>query len=145
MQRSPEKLYRRWTPFGLLSSHSRCHGAFPREPWNYSEDFMNTFRKSVSLKYRLMPYVYGQAATCSRDGLPMLRTLFLEFPEDRTAWFIEDQYMFGSNLLVAPLLKKLRHEMCTCQRVPGSTIRQAEHILAGCGTELRLARFPALS
>lgn len=106
VQRSPEKLYRRWTPFGLLSSHSRCHGAFPREPWNYSEDFMNTFRKSVSLKYRLMPYVYGQAATCSRDGLPMLRTLFLEFPEDRTAWFIEDQYMFGSNLLVAPLFEE---------------------------------------
>ncbi len=106
VEQSPERLYRRWTPFGLLTSHSRCHGAFPREPWNYSAEFMHDFRISVELKYRLMPYIYGQAAVCSQEGWPMLRTLFMEFPQDRTAWLIEDQYMFGSELLVAPLFEE---------------------------------------
>jgi alpha-D-xyloside xylohydrolase len=50
-----------------------------------------------------MPYVYAQAALASRDGHPMLRTLFFEYPEDPTSWLIEDQYLFGTDILVAPL------------------------------------------
>jgi alpha-D-xyloside xylohydrolase len=96
-------LYRRWVPFGMLTSHSRCHGAPPREPWEYGEEFESEFRKSVELKYKLMPYIYAQAKLCSEQGHPLLRTLFFEFPEDPTSWMVEDEYMFGSDLLVAPL------------------------------------------
>jgi alpha-D-xyloside xylohydrolase len=96
-------LYRRWVPFGLLTSHSRCHGAPPREPWEYGEEFEDEFRRAVELKYQLMPYIYAQAKLCSQHGHPMLRTLFFEFPNDPASWLIEDQYMFGSDLLVAPL------------------------------------------
>ena len=104
VKKSPEELYTRWTPFGMLVSHSRCHGEPPREPWEYSPEFMDDFRRAVELKYRLMPYIYAQAAICSRDGFPMIRTLFFEYPGDPTSWFIEDEYMFGSDILVAPLM-----------------------------------------
>jgi alpha-D-xyloside xylohydrolase len=103
--RSPRDLYRRWMPFGMLTSHSRCHGLPPKEPWEYDEEFTNDFRRAVELKYRLMPYVYAQAKLSSREGFPMLRTLFFEYPEDRTSWYVEDEYLFGTDLLVAPLMK----------------------------------------
>jgi len=53
-----------------------------------------------------MPYVYAQAKESSAHGYPMLRTLFFEFPDDPTSWSIDDEYMFGSNLLVAPLMEE---------------------------------------
>lgn len=102
---SPEGLYGRWLAFGVLSAHSRCHGRTPREPWEYGEEFTDDFRRTVELRYRLMPYIYAQAKLCSEEGYPMLRTLFFEYPEDGASWFIEDQYMFGRDLLVAPLME----------------------------------------
>ncbi|HEX5975394.1 MAG TPA: glycoside hydrolase family 31 protein, partial [Rubrobacteraceae bacterium] len=102
---SPENLYRRWLAFGALCSHARCHGAPPTEPWEYGEEFTDDFRRTVELRYRLMPYVYAQAKLASREGHPMVRALFFEYPEDRTSWLVEDQYLFGTDLLVAPLLE----------------------------------------
>jgi alpha-D-xyloside xylohydrolase len=104
-QKSPENLYLRWLAFGVLSSHSRCHGAPPTEPWEYGEGFTEAFRRIVELRYRLMPYVYAQAALSSREGYPMVRALFFEYPEDQTSWLIEDQYLLGTDLLVAPLME----------------------------------------
>ena len=61
------------------------------------------------MKYRLMPYIYAQAKASSEHGYPMLRTLFFEYPDDPTAWLIEDEYLFGSDLLVAPLFDEVDH------------------------------------
>jgi alpha-D-xyloside xylohydrolase len=105
VKKTPANLYRRWMPFGMLTSHSRCHGAGEKEPWTYDKKFMDEFRKSAELKYRLMPYVYAQAKECSDKGFPMVRALFLEFPGDATSWLIEDEYLFGHDLLVAPLME----------------------------------------
>jgi alpha-D-xyloside xylohydrolase len=102
---SPEDIYRRWLPFGFLSSHTRAHGAPPTEPWLISESFTQAFRECAEMKYKLMPYVYAQAKDCSERGLPMVRALFVEFPQDKGAWLVEDEYMFGSQILVAPLLE----------------------------------------
>ena len=102
---SPEDIYRRWLPFGFLSSHTRAHGAPPTEPWLISESFTQAFRQAAEMKYKLMPYVYAQAKDCSERGLPMVRALLVEFPEDKGAWLVEDEYMFGSQLLVAPLME----------------------------------------
>ena len=102
---SPEDIYRRWLPFGFLSSHTRAHGAPPTEPWLISESFTDAFRESAEMKYRLMPYVYAQAKDCSNRGLPMVRAMFVEFPHDQGAWYCEDQYMYGSQILVAPLME----------------------------------------
>jgi alpha-D-xyloside xylohydrolase len=104
--RCPENLYRRWMPFGMLTSHSRCHGVPPTEPWEYGESFTSDFRRAVELKYRLMPYIYAQAKLCSESGYPMMRSLFFEYPEDPPSWLVEDEYLFGDSILVAPLMKE---------------------------------------
>jgi len=103
VNKTPENIYRHWTPFGMLTSHVRSHGAPPTEPWEYGEDFMNAFREAANMRYELMPYIYAQAHDCSKKGLPMLRALFIEFPDDPGSWLIDNQYMFGSDMLVAPL------------------------------------------
>lgn len=103
---TPEDLYCRWIPFGFLTSHTRAHGAPPTKPWLYdSKRVQDVFRKSAEMKYRLMPYVYAQAKECTEKGLPMLRALFVEFPDDPGAWKVDDEYLFGSQILVAPLLE----------------------------------------
>ena len=102
---SPEDIYRRWLPFGFLSSHTRAHGAPPTEPWLISESFTDAFRQAAEMKYKLMPYVYAQAKDCSERGLPMVRALFVEYPDDPGAWLVEDEYLFGSQILVAPLME----------------------------------------
>ena len=109
---SPEDIYRRWLPFGFLSSHTRAHGAPPTEPWLISESFTKAFRQAAEMKYKLMPYVYAQAKDCSERGLPMVRALLVEFPDDPGAWLVEDEYMFGSQILVAPLLESGDSRTC---------------------------------
>jgi alpha-D-xyloside xylohydrolase len=105
VQRVPENLYRRWTPFGMLTSHARSHGIPPKEPWEYGEDFMNAFRIADEMRYRLMPYIYAQAKHCTENGLPMVRALFVEYPDDPGSWLIDNEYLFGSDMLVAPLFE----------------------------------------
>jgi alpha-D-xyloside xylohydrolase len=101
-----KNLFARWLAFGMLSSHSRCHGIAPKEPWNYGDAFLDEFRHIDELKYRLMPYVYAQAKDCSEHGLPMVRALFVEFPDDPGSWLVDDEYLFGSSILVAPLMEE---------------------------------------
>lgn len=102
---TPEELYRRWLPMGFLCSHTRAHGAPPTEPWLYNEGFLKAFRQNAELKYKLMPYVYAQAKECTEKGLPMMRALFVEYPHDAGAWLVEDEYLFGSQMLVAPMME----------------------------------------
>jgi alpha-D-xyloside xylohydrolase len=104
----PENLYRRWTPFGMLTSHTRSHGAPPTEPWEYGEDFMNAFRRADNMRYELMPYIYAQAKDCAERGLPMVRALFVEYPDDPGSWLVDDEYLFGSDMLVAPLFEDVK-------------------------------------
>ncbi len=106
VQKTPEEIYRRWTPFGMLSSHVRSHGVPPKEPWEYGEDFMKAFREADNMRYRLMPYIYAQAKDCTEKGLPMVRALFIEFPEDPGSWLIDNEYLFGADILVAPLFEE---------------------------------------
>ena len=110
VDRAPRDLYRRWMAFGVLTSHTRSHGAPPREPWEYDEALTEDFRRALNLRYSLMPYIYAQAKDSAAKGFPMLRTLFFEFPNDETSWLIEDEYMFGENLLVAPILETGKNE-----------------------------------
>lgn len=108
VRKSPENLYARWAAFGMLSSHSRSHGAPPKEPWAYSPEFLNTFRLTDEMRYKLMPYIYAQAKDCTERGLPMVRALFVEYPKDPGSWLIDDEYLFGRDMLVAPLFEEVR-------------------------------------
>ena len=105
VQRAPRDLYRRWLAWGVLTSHTRAHGAPPREPWEYDAALTEDFRRALGLRYALMPYIYAQAKDSSARGFPMVRPLFFEFPNDPGAWSVDDQYMFGSDLLVAPMFE----------------------------------------
>ena len=105
-----DELYVRWAQMGLFSSHSRCHGAGDythREPWFFSEEACEIFRRYDKLRYSLMPYIYEEAAKCVETGLPMMRALYLIYPQDRNTRTIDDEYLFGDFLLIAPVLKPL--------------------------------------
>lgn len=100
----PPALYKRWVQFGLLSSHSRLHGSSSfRVPWIYGEDCSDVLRDCVKRKITLTPYLLAEALTGHRDGTPLMRPMFVEFPEDLNTYSLDTQYMFGSNLLVAPV------------------------------------------
>ena len=89
-------LYKRWCAFGMLSSHSRLHGSDSyRVPWAFDEEATDVLRKFVKLKCRLMPYLYSQAVKAHTKGVPMLRPMFMEFPEDRACETLDMQYMLG--------------------------------------------------
>lgn len=121
VQQAPRDLYRRWLAFGVLTSHTRTHGAPPREPWEYDSLLVGDFRRAVELKYALMPYILAQSKLASERGWPMMRALFFEHPDDPTSWLVEDEYLFGSDLLVAPLFA----DSATSRRVylpPGTWI-----------------------
>ena len=105
VRKSPEELYNRWTFLGIFTSHMRCHGQPPKEPWAYSQEFCDSFRRMLELRYRLMPYIMAQSVLCSEKGLPLLRAMFLEYPQDETCSTLEDQYFFGDDILVAPLFQ----------------------------------------
>ena len=140
---SPEDIYRRWLPFGFLSSHTRAHGAPPTEPWLISESFTDAFRECAEMKYRLMPYVYAQAKHCTEKGLPMVRALFVEFPKDPGAWLVEDEYMFGSQILVAPLLESGNSRMCYLPK--GKWIDyQTDRIYEGGYQDIEAGHIPAI-
>ena len=140
---SPEDIYRRWLPFGFLSSHTRAHGAPPTEPWLISQSFTDAFRESAELKYRLMPYVYAQAKDCSEHGLPMVRALFVEFPDDPGAWLVEDEYLFGSQMLVAPLLESGNSR--TCYLPKGKWIDyQSGKVYEGGYQDIQAGKIPAI-
>ncbi|KAA3661017.1 MAG: alpha-xylosidase, partial [Chloroflexi bacterium] len=100
---SPE-LYVRWAQLGMFGSHVRCHGAPPREPWAYGAEAERIFRQYDDLRYRLMPYIYSEAVKCGYTSLPMMRPLVLDYQDDPNTYTIDDQFLFGSSLLVAPIL-----------------------------------------
>ena len=105
-----DELYIRWAQLGLFSSHSRCHGVgntAHREPWEFSREACDIFRFYDKLRYSLMPYIYKEAEKCTESGLPMMRALYLEYPEDRNVYHIDDEYLFGDGILIAPVLAPL--------------------------------------
>lgn len=103
---SPD-LYKRWTAFGLLSSHSRLHGnASYRVPWLFDEEAVDVLRFFTKLKCTLMPYLYGTACEASGKGIPMMRAMVAEFMEDPACSYLDRQYMLGEALLVAPVFSE---------------------------------------
>ncbi|NMB26148.1 MAG: alpha-xylosidase [Firmicutes bacterium] len=97
-------LYKRWIAFGLLSSHSRLHGSKSyRVPWLFDDEAVDVLRFFTKLKCRLMPYVFSVACEAHGKGLPVMRAMFLEFPDDPGCDYLDRQYMLGESLLVAPV------------------------------------------
>ncbi len=104
---APADVYKRWAAFGLLSTHSRLHGSNSyRVPWLFDEESVDVVRKFTKLKCSLMPYLYSKAVEAHRTGVPMMRAMVLEFPQDIACGDLDRQYMLGESLLVAPVFTK---------------------------------------
>ena len=100
---SPD-LYKRWVAFGLLSSHSRLHGSGSyRVPWNYDEEASDVLKFFVNLKLRLMPYLKELEAEAHEKGIPVMRPMHMEFPDDPACEYLDRQYMMGDRLMAAPV------------------------------------------
>ncbi|MEV4735931.1 MULTISPECIES: alpha-xylosidase [unclassified Microbacterium] len=97
-------VFKRWTAFGLLGSHSRFHGSSSyRVPWAFDEQAVDVTRRFTHLKMQLMPYLYQQGLDAARTGIPLMRPMALEFPDDPATGYLDRQYMLGGDLLVAPV------------------------------------------
>lgn len=100
-------LYKRWSAFGLMSTHSRLHGSSSyRVPWLFDEESCDVVRHFVNLKGRLMPYLYANAVKTHETGIPMMRAMIVDFGDEPATWNLDRQYMLGDNLLVAPIFNE---------------------------------------
>ena len=98
-------IYKRWAAFGLFSSHSRLHGNQSyRVPWLFDDESCDVLRFFTKLKGKLMPYIFAQAVKTHTVGVPMMRAMVIDFADDPTCLTLDRQYMFGDNILVAPIL-----------------------------------------
>ena len=110
-------VYKRWVAFGMLGSHSRLHGSTVyRVPWLFDEEdekngvalvpgqtAVDVVREFTKLKLELMPYVYQLGLQPHANGTPVMRFMFVEFPDDPACRTLDRQYMFGPSMLVAPV------------------------------------------
>ena len=100
----PPALYKRWIQFGLLSSHSRLHGSSSyRVPWLVDEESCDVLRLFTRLKHQLMPYLYAKAVEATETGVPVMRSMVMEHPQDPGCITLDRQYHLGESLLVAPV------------------------------------------
>ncbi|SDE81610.1 alpha-D-xyloside xylohydrolase [Fontibacillus panacisegetis] len=104
---APAHVFKRWLQFGLLSSHSRLHGSTSyRVPWLYDDEAVDVTRYFTKLKCQLMPYLFDTAVEASEAGVPGMRSMLLEFPNDPASEMLDRQYMLGDSLLVAPVFSE---------------------------------------
>jgi alpha-glucosidase (family GH31 glycosyl hydrolase) len=103
------ELYIRWCQFGMFSPMAHLFGMdHPgyKEPWSYGDEAQRIFKKYDRMRYRMLPYIYSEAWEMHKTATPMMRALVLEHQEDENTYNIDDEYMFGDNLLIAPVTTK---------------------------------------
>lgn len=97
------QVYVRWTQFGVFTSHIRYHGTCKREPWHYPE-IAPIIKRWWKLRYHLIPYIIQQSEMACQSGLPIVQALIFHHPDDRQCWHIDDEYYFGNEFLVCPVM-----------------------------------------
>ena len=104
---SPEMLSR-WMEAGVFFPVMRSHSEInmtPRFPWLFGPEALNAIRKAIDLRYRLIPFYYSLAHETFETGVPLMRPLFMEFPDDPKTANMSDEWMMGDSLLAAPVLQ----------------------------------------
>lgn len=102
------ELLARWFELGSFYPYMRCHtarGTRAQEPWSFGPEVENLARRAIALRYRLLPYLYTLAHRAHRHGEPLLRPMFYDYPDDPRSYAVDDQFMLGRLLLVAPITK----------------------------------------
>ena len=98
-----DDVYMRWTQFGVFSSHIRYHGTNKREPWHYP-NIAPMVKRWWKLRYKLIPYILRESEKATHSGSPIVQALIFHHPEDNNCWHIDDEYYFGDDFLVAPVM-----------------------------------------
>lgn len=98
-----DKVYVRWTQFGVFSSHMRYHGTSKREPWHYPA-IADIVKRWWNLRYMLLPYILRESEKAVKGGGTIVQALIYHHPEDKICWHIDDEYYFGDDMLVAPVM-----------------------------------------
>ena len=98
-----DDVYVRWTQFGVFSSHIRYHGTNKREPWHYPA-IAPIVKRWWQLRYKLIPYILRESQKAVNSGSTILQALIFHHPDDRMCWHIDDEYYFGDDFLVAPVM-----------------------------------------
>ncbi|MEO8907260.1 MAG: alpha-xylosidase, partial [Microbacteriaceae bacterium] len=146
-------VFKRWAAFGLLSSHSRFHGSDSyRVPWAFDRDPITgeldgsatsavaVTKRFAKLKNTLMPYLFAAGVDASEHGVPVMRPMLLEFPDDPAVAYLDRQYMLGGDLLVAPVFDAAGTvqfylpaggwtSLLTGERIEGGSWRTEQHTL----------------
>ncbi len=101
------ELFARWLQLGVFTPLMRAHSVINernKEPWEYGDEYTAINRETINLRYRLLPYIYTTMAAASSTGIPAMRPMVFEFPEDPRFGESADEFMFGEDLLVAPVI-----------------------------------------
>lgn len=102
------EMYTRWLQYGVFLPLCRSHsvkGSIDKEPWMYGEEFEKINKKYIELRYRLLPFLYTEFYKASVSGIPIMRPLMLEYPDDKTTYRIDTQFMVGEDILISPVLE----------------------------------------
>ncbi len=102
------ELLARWLQLGVFYPFLRNHSDFGmagQEPWAHGQPWEQLNRRAIELRYELLPHIYTALREASRSGVPALRPLFVDFPRDQATWRLDDQFLFGGDLLVAPVVR----------------------------------------
>lgn len=126
-------VFKRWTAFGLLGSHSRFHGSGSyRVPWAFDEEAVEVTRVFTHLKMRLMPYLFQVGVDAAATGLPVLRPMQLEFPGDPAVAYLDRQYMLGTDILVAPVFSATGEVEFYLPAGTWTNLLTGEEVAGGC-------------
>ena len=103
-----QELYVRWLHQGACTPMMRSHGTdLKREIYYFGEKgkpIYDAIEKTINLRYSLLPYIYSTSWDVSKNQSSFMRALIMDFPEDKNVWDINNEYMFGKSILVAPIL-----------------------------------------
>jgi alpha-glucosidase len=103
------ELFTRWLQAGVFYPFMRTHTMFDspdQEPWSYGTEHEVLNRRAIELRYQLLPYLYSVMHDASESGIPAIRPMMLEYPGDERTYSLDDQFLFGSDLLIAPVLRE---------------------------------------
>ena len=103
------EMYTRWLQFGayspIMRTHSTKSGRLNKEPWVFPEEYAEIIRNTIKTRYEMVPYIYTMARKGWEDGISLCRPLYYEWPESNEAYDFRNEYMFGEDMLIAPITK----------------------------------------